>query len=50
MHNLNGEFEILGMTKPGSTLADIVNTPCSDLKTLKKNDVCVIFGGTNDVG
>jgi hypothetical protein len=39
-HNLNKEFEILGMAKPGSTLADIVNTPCSGLKTLKKNDVC----------
>jgi hypothetical protein len=48
-HYLNEIFEILGMAKPGSTLANVVTTTCSDLKTLKENDVCVIWGGTNDV-
>jgi hypothetical protein len=49
-HRLNKEFKIFGRAKPESTLVSTVNTPCSDLKTLKKNDVCVIWGGTNDVG
>jgi hypothetical protein len=36
--------------KPGSTLGNLVNTSSSDLKALTKNDVCVVWGGTNDVG
>jgi hypothetical protein len=31
-------------------LANVVNTPCSHLKNLKKKYICVIWGGTNDVG
>jgi hypothetical protein len=49
-HNQLEKFKILGMTKPGSTLANVMNTPSSDLNTLKKNNVCVIWVGTNDVG
>jgi hypothetical protein len=49
-HRLNNEFETLDVAKPGPMLVNVVNSPCSDLKTLKKNDVCVIWGGTNDVG
>jgi hypothetical protein len=47
---LNHEFETQGVIKPGSTLGKLVNILISDLKTLTKSDVCVIWGGTNDVG
>jgi hypothetical protein len=34
-HMLNEEYKILGLVKPGSTLANMVNTLCSDVKALK---------------
>jgi hypothetical protein len=41
--NLEEKFEILGRAKPGSRLANAVNTPCSDLKILKRL-ISVLFG------
>jgi hypothetical protein len=49
-HNLNDDFEAIGIAKPGSTLVNIAKSTCCDTKTLKKTDVCVIWGGTNDIG
>jgi hypothetical protein len=49
-HNLNDDFQAIGIAKPGSTLVSIAKSTCSDIKTLKKTDVCVIWGGTNDIG
>jgi hypothetical protein len=49
-YKLNHEFEIQGIIKPGSTLENLVKMTCSDLKTLTKRDVCLVWGGTNDVG
>jgi hypothetical protein len=48
--SLNDEFESLGIAKPGSSLVNSVKSHFSGLKTLKKSDVCVVWGGTNDVG
>jgi hypothetical protein len=49
-YNLNADFEVIRIAKPGSTLVNIAKSTCSDIKTLKKTDVCVIWGGTNDIG
>jgi predicted nucleic acid-binding Zn-ribbon protein len=49
-HSLNDDFEAIGIAKPGSMLVNITKSTCSDIKTLKKTDVCVIWGGTNDIG
>jgi hypothetical protein len=49
-YRLNHEFEIQGIVKPGSTLANLVKSTCSDLKSLTKRNVCLVWGGTNDVG
>jgi hypothetical protein len=35
-HRLNEEFETIGIAKPGSVVINVVNSPCSDLKTLKR--------------
>jgi hypothetical protein len=48
-YKLTHEFETQGMTKPGSTLVNLVNTSGSDPKALTKNDACIVWGGTNDV-
>jgi hypothetical protein len=29
---------------------NLLNTPTSELKALTKSDVCIVWGGTNDVG
>jgi hypothetical protein len=49
-YRLNHELEIRGIKKPGSTLLKLVKTTCSDLKTLTKRGVCLVWGDTNDVG
>jgi hypothetical protein len=49
-YRLNQEFEIQCIIKPGSTLEKLVKTTYSDLKTLTKRDVCLVWGGTHDVG
>jgi hypothetical protein len=38
------------VVKPGLTLVNLVNTTPSDLKTLTKSDVCIVWDGSNDVG
>jgi hypothetical protein len=45
-YKLTRDFEIQGATKPGSTLVNLVNTTSA----LTKSDVCIVWGGTNDVG
>jgi hypothetical protein len=49
-YSLNHEFEIQGFIKPESTLENLVKMTFSDLKPLTKRDVCLVWGGTNDVG
>ena len=49
-YRLNQEFEIQGIIKPGSTLEQRVKMSYSDLKTLTKTDVCIVWGGTHNVG
>jgi hypothetical protein len=46
-YRLNHEFEILNIIKPGSTPEKLVKMNCSNLKTLTKRDVCLVWGGTN---
>jgi hypothetical protein len=48
-YRLNHEFEIEGI-KHGSTVENLVKMTCSNLKTLTKRDVCLLWGGTNDFG
>jgi hypothetical protein len=44
-YKLNHEFEVQGIIKPGSTLENLVKTTCSDLRTLTKRKVCLVWGG-----
>jgi hypothetical protein len=48
-HKLTCDYEVQGVTKPGSALVNLVNTTSADLKTLTKNVVCIVWGGSNDV-
>jgi hypothetical protein len=47
-YKLTRDNEIQGVIKPGSTLVNFVNTTPSDLKTVPKSDVCIVWGGSND--
>jgi hypothetical protein len=49
-YKLTCDYEIQAVTKPGSTLVNLVNNTSSDLKTLIKSDVCIVWGGPNEVG
>jgi hypothetical protein len=43
-HRLNDKLENLSIAKPRSMLVNVVNSSYSNLKTLKRNDICVIWG------
>jgi hypothetical protein len=47
--NLGQQFQAMGLVKPGSRLEDITNTMKYDLNKLTNRDVCVIWGGSNDI-
>jgi hypothetical protein len=36
--------------KSGFTIEKLVKLICLDLKTVTKTDVCLVWGGSNDVG
>jgi hypothetical protein len=48
-HNLHEEYEVSGFAKPGANMEEIVNTISKDIQTLNKNDVVIVWGGSNDV-
>jgi lysophospholipase L1-like esterase len=48
-HNLGQQFKVIGLVKPGSRLKDITDTMKSDRKELTNKDVCVVWGGANDI-
>jgi hypothetical protein len=47
---LNNDYEVQGIVKPGSTMESLINTSSSDIRKLTDSDVCLIWGGTHDVG
>jgi hypothetical protein len=48
-HNLDDDFPIQGIVKPGSDLAEIAHTAIRDTGALTKQDVIVVWGGTRDI-
>lgn len=48
-HNLNEHFDISGLVISGSKLESITNMAKKEIATLTKNDVIVVWGGTNDI-
>ena len=49
-HQLKDKFQIVGYVKPGASTIEIVETAKSDIRDLKKDDVIIVFGGSNDIG
>jgi hypothetical protein len=47
--NLDYDFEIQGIVKPGSDLAAITNTVNRETNTLSKQDAVVVLGGIGDI-
>lgn len=49
-HQLRQNYVVQGIVKPGAILTEIVNMPITETSNLTKKDVCVIWGGTHDIG
>jgi hypothetical protein len=49
-HNLEHNFEVQGIVKPGADLEIILNTSTKITEKLTKEDIVVVWGGTRDVG
>ena len=47
--NLNDDFEIQGIVKPGSDLAAIMSTVNRDIGALTKHDAVVVWAGIRDI-
>jgi hypothetical protein len=47
--NLNEHFDVSGLVMPGSNLESITNMAKKEITTLTKNDLIVVWGGTNDI-
>ncbi|PNF15767.1 hypothetical protein B7P43_G17145 [Cryptotermes secundus] len=48
MNELSKEFGVIGIVKPGARSSDILNTNID--KRMTKNDIVVVWAGTNDIG
>ena len=46
---LTDKYDVIGFTKPKSSIASIVNTTNQDVDKLSKKDVLIFIGGTNDM-
>jgi 1-aminocyclopropane-1-carboxylate deaminase/D-cysteine desulfhydrase-like pyridoxal-dependent ACC family enzyme len=49
-HNIGSTFTVSSFIKPGAGMRSIVHTMKEDIKTLKRDDVVIIWGGSNDIG
>lgn len=48
-HNLEKDYSVTGLVKPGADLSAILSSGVKDIKDFTKNDVVVLWGGTKDV-
>ena len=49
-HNIGSTFTVSSFVKPGAGMGSIVGTTKEDIKTLKSDDVVILWGGSNDIG
>ena len=49
-YNIGSTFAVSSFIKSGAGMENTVNTMKEDIKTLKSDDVLIIWGGTNDIG
>ena len=47
--NLNTDYKISSFVKPGALMNEITITAKEKLKSLKKDDLVIVWGGTNDI-
>jgi predicted phosphodiesterase len=48
-YNLGANYEISSFVKPGAHVNEITKTAREKIKTLKCEDVVVVWGGANDI-
>ncbi|PNF17838.1 hypothetical protein B7P43_G05719 [Cryptotermes secundus] len=48
-HRLGKSFEVLGIVKPAENMNEIIKTAKVTVSSFTKNDVCIIWGGTQDI-
>ena len=48
--NLNTDYKVSSFVKPGALMNEITRTAKEELKSLKKDDLVIVWGGANDIG
>ena len=49
-HNIGSAFSVSSFIKPGAVMKSILDTMKDNIKSLQKEDVIIIWGGSNDIG
>jgi predicted phosphodiesterase len=48
-HNVDANYEVSSFVKPGVHMNELTKTAREEIKTLKCEDVVVVWGGANDI-
>lgn len=48
--NLSSEYKVSSYIKPGAHMSEITKTAREELKSLKCEDLVIVWGGANDIG
>jgi len=48
--NLNSDYQVMSVVKPGAKMCELVKTMSEELKSPKDGDLVILWGGTNDIG
>ena len=49
-HNMGSTFSVSSFIKPGAGMESILDTMKDNIKSLQKEDVIIIWGGSNVIG
>jgi len=48
-HNLGKDYEVTSFVKPGAGMEEILGSTSESVKSLSKNDVLIVWGGSNNI-
>ena len=48
-NNLDDNYTVCGLVKPGANTATLISSRIADVNSLTKNDLIILWGGSNDV-
>ena len=48
-NNLDDNYTVCGLVKPGANTATLISSRIADVNSLTRNDLIILWGGSNDV-